>query len=96
MTESRQQRNRAITPFDDMAFAERAEIARMSWISLCGPCVLNVVFSKAEALRYRDWGANRLKKLASFHFGRSVRFAMRTARARTTSTYLSAADRSIG
>ena len=47
-------------------------------------------------LRYRDSGANRLKKLVSFHFGRLVRLAIRTARAATTSTYLSAAVRSIG
>ena len=47
----------------------------------------------------RQWVArcaNRLKKLVSFHFGRSVRLAMRTARSRTTSTYLPAAARSTG
>ncbi len=40
--------------------------------------------------------AKRLKKLASFHFGRSVRFAMRTASVRTTSTNAAPADRSTG
>src|SRR5262245_16528143 len=40
--------------------------------------------------------ANRLKKLVSFHVGVSVRFAMRTARSRMTSTNVSAAGRSIG
>src|SRR5206468_12875627 len=40
--------------------------------------------------------ANRLKKLVSFHCGRSGRLAMRSASVRSTSTNLPPAERSTG